>query len=487
MLMKLKDKFILVVALALPIFSVAFQSLMGRVASDSSAFRYIGWRMTEGANCYVDVWDHKGPIVFVFNALGYVLGIGPNILYAGVWMLVVVGAFCLARKFSEAVAPWTALLFSILGVGMASGVFIVNVEITAALFSVWALWVALDFKRPIRFALSGACVGLAFMTKPNLIGGGVAIALWMLMLWIHKQVSIRDFFKCTLLALVGFVLVVGGISLLFWLHDSCGRMWDAMLLYNAFEYASQDDISRLQWWMRYLRTTVFAFRSGWWVLPSYVILFALALWRGFLNLIRRDSYGSLIAFWLVCETGAAFCAKQFFGHYLIICLLPVSILIVQLCHDYGNRYVRGFIVIAVMGMSVLYSVSSAVGFRTAANYGKITVEAKARVHDLIPQGEQVACFGKSGAAELMEATGLWSSQCYQFADWFWSYAKADRRDQMSIDLLMTLQRSDIRYFLFDGKTTIDDLFVGYPLVRKELLKWRLVLRTILADVYVKEM
>ena len=50
--------------------------------SDSAIFMLIGKGMAEGKLCYVDLFDHKGPILFFIQALGWKIG-GRT----GIWLL----------------------------------------------------------------------------------------------------------------------------------------------------------------------------------------------------------------------------------------------------------------------------------------------------------------------------------------------------------------------------------------------------------------
>ena len=53
-------------------------------ARDSGVFLYAGWRMLHGDIPYLDIWDHKPPVIFFVNALGLLLG-GGSIW--GVWLV----------------------------------------------------------------------------------------------------------------------------------------------------------------------------------------------------------------------------------------------------------------------------------------------------------------------------------------------------------------------------------------------------------------
>ena len=51
---------------------------------DSSAFLYIGKRMAEGKLPYQDLFDHKGPLLYLIQRVG--IGLTPD-SYCGVWLL----------------------------------------------------------------------------------------------------------------------------------------------------------------------------------------------------------------------------------------------------------------------------------------------------------------------------------------------------------------------------------------------------------------
>lgn len=70
--------------LALAFAAAAPNSMLARAGDpdDSSVFAYVGWLMTRGYVPYRDVWDHKGPLLYYINWLGWriapasTLGIG---------------------------------------------------------------------------------------------------------------------------------------------------------------------------------------------------------------------------------------------------------------------------------------------------------------------------------------------------------------------------------------------------------------------------
>jgi hypothetical protein len=57
---------------------------------DSGFFLYAGSRMLVGDKLYVDIWDHKGPGIFLVNALGLLLAKNSR---RGVWFLEYISIF----------------------------------------------------------------------------------------------------------------------------------------------------------------------------------------------------------------------------------------------------------------------------------------------------------------------------------------------------------------------------------------------------------
>ncbi|MBV9266461.1 MAG: hypothetical protein JO061_09865, partial [Acidobacteriaceae bacterium] len=58
---------------------------------DSSVFAYIGWLMHRGYVPYRDVWDHKGPLLYELNYLGWLISpdstIGIGLLQAAIYLV----------------------------------------------------------------------------------------------------------------------------------------------------------------------------------------------------------------------------------------------------------------------------------------------------------------------------------------------------------------------------------------------------------------
>lgn len=74
-------------------------SINGVSGIDSSVFKTIGYYMNNGLLPYKDIFDHKGPILYILNYLGYI--ISPN---RGIWVIEFVFMFistCFIYKISR--------------------------------------------------------------------------------------------------------------------------------------------------------------------------------------------------------------------------------------------------------------------------------------------------------------------------------------------------------------------------------------------------
>lgn len=113
---------------------------------DSAVFMSFGKGITHGLRLYLDLYDNKGPMIFYFNALGYLLG-GRT----GLWILQVVFmtfafelSYRTARLFTGRGTAWLSvlvLLFLYCGtVGEGN-----MTEEWSLVFSLLPLWLSLRF------------------------------------------------------------------------------------------------------------------------------------------------------------------------------------------------------------------------------------------------------------------------------------------------------------------------------------------------------
>lgn len=240
---------------ALLLVSAVFVTLLSGTTSplrpwyggDSALFRVIGTAMADGAVLYLDIWDHKGPVLFLFQWLGQVLIPGRigifliqiALLYAS---LSLIAAF--ARRFVGGILTAAVLAVTIAFLAPAYEHGNLSEEfslpfIVLALVLITREWVTDRASAPWWFAVAGASfAAVAFIRINNalpIFAAFVAYFVWTLL-------RRRPFVRLLLWSLAGFfgivVLLVAGFAVV----GALPAMIDATFLFN-FRYARNDAVA----------------------------------------------------------------------------------------------------------------------------------------------------------------------------------------------------------------------------------------------------
>ena len=247
--------------LALLILSVAvlFQSphapgALSMIENDNSNFITVAQNVLRGDVLFKDIADHKGPMVFVMNAWGLLLGNG-NL--TGIWILEILSLFvaCLftfktASLFGSKLIALTTTILSI--------IFIVPILYGGNLTEEWVLpYLCVALYIIVRY-LSGhsqrlsvfqlfllACTGtLAFLFKASYIGIWAAYGC-ISAIKLFRERKIKE-----LMFAGGMMLLFAGITLLpfwiyFYVHDALYDAYHWVIGFNleySFHYGTWDSI-----------------------------------------------------------------------------------------------------------------------------------------------------------------------------------------------------------------------------------------------------
>ncbi len=177
--------FFISVGILLPV-SPVYRSIPG---VDPSVYLYVSRQILEGEMPYSDAWDHKQPFLYLLYAFGQ--WINPGSLW-GVWLILVLAEFSCAWLIHRLLLPVV-------------GRFLAFLSVTAGLLALYpVLWggaieeFSLPFQAAAVLLLScilstrnsrvrlaagsglGACIGLSFFLKQNLIAAGVAALVYLI-------------------------------------------------------------------------------------------------------------------------------------------------------------------------------------------------------------------------------------------------------------------------------------------------------------------
>ena len=220
------------------LFLYAVDSFVKVPGTDSGSFLYVAKGIIDGKMPYIDMWDHKGPLLYIINVAGVVIS---NVW--GIWLVQIgfLAGTCLSayKLFTDAQFGTATILFLLTIFLVIFEKFVDDgnmVEQYALLFQFLALslFVKIECRAdpppppPTRWLLLGlGSLGAAsFCIRPNLIDVWVAIGLYWL---IYRNGSARKF----IWAGVGGGVVLLVIAAWFAAAGGLYHLWEAVFVYNV--------------------------------------------------------------------------------------------------------------------------------------------------------------------------------------------------------------------------------------------------------------
>lgn len=218
---------------------------------DSGVFLYVGWRITNGELPYLDVWDHKPPVIYYLDALG--LNLTPGSTW-GVWWIEVIFLFgaavllyALIKHFfgiSAAILATFFWLFTLIYM-LARGNSTEEYPLVMQAGALFLFYLAEKNKNyGWRGFLIGILAGLTFFTRQTSIGIFAAIVAYLLVARIWQR-DFRKLARDLISILLGGLIVVAVVYIYFKSHAAMGRFWENAFLYNFIYIGEKDTEDRL--------------------------------------------------------------------------------------------------------------------------------------------------------------------------------------------------------------------------------------------------
>ena len=301
---------------------------------DSSVFLYIGQQMKAGKVPYLDLFDHKGPVLYFIEYLGVLIA---EKNFTGVWILEVLNILAtvaLMLKLGQTAG------------GKRSSVFLsILVALGACGWKVWqggnfteeyALpWITLAaviftgffqsgrYRRHEIFLL-GAGFSIVFLLRANMIS---AWAAWMpiVLIILIRERRYRDILDCLLYFLGGAAFVVIPVLLVAGLNGFLGALWRDYILFN----------------LTYTETALSASEH-----LQLLLTFCRVLWPGTAAIVLtlllrpRNRLLWLNAFFFAVSLFSVSMSGRGYYHYAIV-LLPAFILPLTVLFDITGGLMNG--------------------------------------------------------------------------------------------------------------------------------------------------
>lgn len=207
--------------------------------NDSSVFLLIGRGILSGQTPYRDIWDHKPPIIFFINALGWLMT--PN----STWGIFIIQVLFLAvcnlitfRLFQKRISTIFLLvsiflgniqLLHVLHGGNLTSYYTIPFQMAGFLLVEEILNRSAKFQRG---ALLGTCFILTLLCRPTAIGIFIAAAI--VLLANHSFQTIKDFLRFLAGLMTGVLIILIPLIIFFASQNALGDVWDQVYRFNRY-------------------------------------------------------------------------------------------------------------------------------------------------------------------------------------------------------------------------------------------------------------
>lgn len=236
---------------------------------DANVYMTIGNAMLSGKELYVDIFDHKGPVLYLMHEMAAMLSRNS---FVGIYIVEIICSFFFMwyslhtiRLFSSSkiTLPFTCLIGWLV---LSSDFFYYgdSVEEFSLPILAHSLYFMLRFARnrqtPLwwQSLIMGIGLGLIFWSKFNIlffyIGGAAALAF---IAWKHRQ--FKEFWYTIRFVFLGYILASIPVLSYFIAHGTVEALIDAYFMVNLFQYHGtatngEPDI----WWFPLIKLAVWA-------------------------------------------------------------------------------------------------------------------------------------------------------------------------------------------------------------------------------------
>jgi len=203
---------------------------------DSSIYQYIGWQMTEGKIPYRDIFDHKGPVIYFWNMLGY--GLHPML---GQWFLefcaLFVSAILAFKMGCRFISPVICtLIIGIIFFNTPAADTIGNIVSLAVSLSYICLYILLFYVSdnkisPAHSFILGIICALLLLLKPTYLALPAVILTYIAVSTLYQK-KYSEFILFALCSICSFLLIITIICGWLQYHHALADFWQYYVIFN---------------------------------------------------------------------------------------------------------------------------------------------------------------------------------------------------------------------------------------------------------------
>jgi hypothetical protein len=217
---------------------------------DINIYKLMGQQLLNGKISYTEVWEQKGPIVFLIYALTNLI---PGRYFTGLYMLEVLQAFLflyisyktckiICSECSILVVPVIGLIYSskiIRGGGCSEEIFLPMIMYSMYIYIKYMY----NNEKPSRmeaFEL-GISAGIILLSKYTILATIIAVYICLMIQYI-KEKEIKEYIKLILYTLLGALVIVVPTSIYLYTNNALTEMFQIYFIDNIFGYNNQGNI-----------------------------------------------------------------------------------------------------------------------------------------------------------------------------------------------------------------------------------------------------
>ncbi len=299
----------------------------GVTQNDSAVFQIMGKGMLEGQVIYKDLFDHKGPVMYLINAIAYL--ISPQIgLFIVEIIFIYVGTIFIFKTSEIFINKKISLIMSLLYVmltflNISGGNFTEEYAITftsIALYFIIRIIYKNEYENKLLWVGIGATFALNFFIKPTYIAIWMAFGIIQLIYSI-KEKKIKELLRYIFYMIIGIMIVIVPIAIYLILNNDINDFINAFFVMNM-KYSEAGILKKIKAFLILIKRYKFVGCIVIGIMCNILILFN--------KKINLKNKWFVTCFFIISIILTAW-APNAYGHYLIQLAPTVTLEVIGLC------------------------------------------------------------------------------------------------------------------------------------------------------------
>lgn len=245
---------------------------------DSAIFKTMGLAILQGKTPYVDIFDHKGPILYLINALGQLLIPGRMGIFLIQILALTTSLFFLFRLAKLFVSGGLSFVFLLISLGIL-GFFFEGGNLSeewSLPFIIIPVYLAMhyfvkknDKSHPIYYSIIyGLCFGIVFFIRPNDSVAQVGGVIFGITIWLIYQKRYKNLMYTIVAFSVGIAIITTPIIIWFALKHAMNDLFYGLLEHNKMysggimsQILSVCSKNKIQFFMFFVAIIVLAYNT----------------------------------------------------------------------------------------------------------------------------------------------------------------------------------------------------------------------------------